>query len=296
MTRIEKPVIIVGTGRCGSTMLHRLMALHPDVGWLSTFNEVFPRQAWLSVCSNLYRRKGLSRKIKHLALFPKPYEAYRFWEHFLPGFSRRNRPQTEDDVPDDAIEPVRDIVARILKRQNRRRLLVKVTGWARMLYFDRIFPDALFIFLRRESRSVISSWIQAGWLDVTSGLDSGKWQWGEVPPRYRQVWEELGGGPILSVAVKIQLDLDDICRNIARLPGRCHELQYENLISEPIEQLRAICDFCELSWDGDFEKQMSTRKFYDTRSKWRQYLSEEDGDRVLEFFRLCSTDSPSNST
>jgi len=48
MMEVRRPIIIVGTGRCGSTLLFRLLAMHPNVGWLSTFNEVFPTQLWLS--------------------------------------------------------------------------------------------------------------------------------------------------------------------------------------------------------------------------------------------------------
>jgi Sulfotransferase family len=88
-----QPIIIVGTGRCGSTLLHRVLAQHGDVGWLSTFNEVLPAQTWLAVFSGLYRLP-LPRRVRHLKAFPKPYEAYRFWEHYLPGFSRRDRPRS----------------------------------------------------------------------------------------------------------------------------------------------------------------------------------------------------------
>jgi omega-hydroxy-beta-dihydromenaquinone-9 sulfotransferase len=284
MTTITKPIIIVGTGRCGSTMLHRLLAQHEDVGTTSTFNEAFPTQPWLSVFSPLYCAPWISRGVKHWPCFPKPFEAYRFWERYLPGFSRRDKPLTPEDCPSEGIEPVRKNVARLLAYQKKNRFLAKVTGWSRIAYFDRIFPDARFVFLNREPRAVISSWIQAGWLDVTSEVDSSTWQWGPVPDLYRQLWDELGRGPVLSAAVKVQLDLDDVRRNMELFPEQSYELDYDDLIASPIEELQALIQFCQLPWTVAFERKMRLVEFRDTRNKWKQYLSEADGERIQEFF------------
>jgi hypothetical protein len=280
----SRPIVIVGTGRCGSTLLHRLLALHEDVGWLSTFNETFPRQTWLSLFSPLYGWP-LPSRVKHLKAFPKPFEAYRFWERYLPGFSRREGALTAADVPVGGIDPVRRATTRILRIQRRSRLLVKVTGWSRIAYFDRIYPDALFISLRREPRAVVSSWVKAGWLDVTSPPDGRDWQWGKVPPEYLEVWRELGGGPLLSVTLKMRLDLDDIDRNMALFPDRCHELWYEDLIGGPETTMRAICEFAGLEWTPPFERIVRTMGFYDPTGKWKRHLTEEQGNLVLEFLR-----------
>lgn len=294
MVNIEKPIIIVGTGRCGSTMLHRIFARHSDLAWLSTFNEVFPTQHWLSTFSNLYR-KNFSQKFKHQSFFPKPFESYKFWEHYCPGFSRRDKPQTAADVPEQAIEPVRQAVANVVKYQNKKRFLIKVTGWSRIAYFDRIFPDAVFIFLRREYRSVVSSWVQAGWLDVTTGLDSRKWQWGDVPSKYRETWRDLGGTPILSAAVKIQLDMDDIQKNVAQFPDRCHEMHYEDLITEPTKHLKQALDFCGLQWNQEFDAFINAMTFYNPVNKWKKYLSDKEGDLILEFFNRVENGSMSHN-
>lgn len=265
-------------------MLHRLLARHDDVGWLSTWNETFPRQTWLSAFSNFYRAP-LPDRLKETKGFPKPFEAYRFWEHYLPGFSRRDRPQTAADVHAPGIDPVRRATAQVLRGQRRRRLLVKVTGWSRVAYFDRIFPDARFVSLRRDPRAVISSWIKAGWLDTTSPPDSDAWQWGDVEPMLFELWRELGGGPILSVALKIHLDLADIAANLELVPGRRHELWYEDLIREPGPALQELCAFAGLDWTPRFAAEVEAMGFYDPSGKWRRHLTEADGELVLEFLR-----------
>jgi Sulfotransferase family len=289
----QQPVVLVGTGRCGSTMLHRLLALHEALGWISTFNEVAPAQPWLGAFGRLYRAP-LPSRVKGWKAFPKPFEAYRFWERYLPGFSRRDRPPTPADVPDSGIAPVRAATARILRAQGRPRLLVKVTGWSRIAYFDRIYPDARFISLHRDPRSVVSSWMKAGWLDVTSPPDGDAWQWGAVPTPYLELWRDLGGGPLLSVALKIRLDLDDIAANMALLPGRCHEISYEDLIREPEATLGEVCDFAGLEW-ARFARVVSSSEFYDSTAKWREHLSEAEGRLVLEFLERTAGQSLSAS-
>ena len=181
------------------------------------------------------------------------------------------------------IEPVRAATARILRYHGRDRLLVKVTGWARMAYFDRIYPDASFVFLQRDPRSVVSSWIKAGWLDVTSAPDTPDWQWGRVPEEYLAAWSDLGGGPQLSTALKIRLDLDDIAANSALLPGRVHELTYEDLITEPEPALRDLCSFAGLPWTPAFARTVAATEFYDSTRTWEKHLTAAEGDRVLEF-------------
>jgi omega-hydroxy-beta-dihydromenaquinone-9 sulfotransferase len=280
----SETITVVGTGRCGSTLLHRLLARHDDLGWLSTFNEVFPAQPWLSVFSGLYRWP-LPFRLKHAKAFPKPFECYRFWEHFLPGFMRRDRPPTADDVPEEGIEPLRRITRSILGFQRKPCLLFKVTGWSRIAYFDRIYPHGHFISLRRDPRAVVSSWMKAGWLDVVSPPDRPEWQWGEVPEPYYQAWRDLGGGPFLTAALKIRLDLEDVARNAELVPDRFHELWYEDLISRPVDALRGICDFAGLEWTPRFERVVAGRGFHDFTGKWRQHLSDEQGEVVLEFLR-----------
>lgn len=278
-----RPIIIVGTGRCGSTLLHRLLARHPELGWLSTFNEVLPPRTWVSVFSRLYRLP-LPETLRHAKAFPKPFEAYRFWEHYLPGFSRRDRPQTAADVPAD-LEPVRHATSRVLSFQGRERLLVKVTGWSRIAYFDRIYPDALFVSLRRDPRSVVSSWIKAGWLDVTSSPGTDGWQWGDVDPDLFELWRELGGGPALSAALKVRLDLDDIARNMELFPERCHELWYEDLIGSPEATMHGVCQFLGLEWSPGFQRVIERTDFYDSTEAWKKNLGEARGADVVEFLR-----------
>ncbi|MCG8606760.1 sulfotransferase [bacterium] len=283
MADIKDPIMICCTGRSGSTMFYRILAQHKDLGWLSTLNQAFPKQTWMAPLHNLYRL-SIFDNIKDTKYFPKPFSTYNFWLQYLPGITRHHAPLLPEDVPAAAIVPLRKKVAHILCLQNRKRLLIKVTGWARMAYFDRVFPGLRFIYLKRDPKDVVASWVRAGWLNVTGALNSDDWEWGEVPHEYRQIYEDMGCAPILSGAIKTQLDIDDLRRNAAMFPDRCYELNYEDLIAEPRKHLQETLDFCDLKWDEGFERAFRAAKIRNYKSRWKQYVSKQDGELLVEFY------------
>lgn len=286
---LARPVIISCAGRSGSTLFYRLLAQHKDLGWLSTYNQAFPRLAWVSIASRLYGKRVLHR-FQNSFVFPKPFAAYEFWKLYLPDIARRDRPLLASDVPDTAIGPLRRRLAKILKYQGKRRLLIKVTGWARMAYFNRLFPDAYFVYLKRQPIAVVASWVNAGWLNVTGEIDTDAWEWGEIPEMYRQWYHELGGGPLLSAAIKTQLDIDDLRRNAAQFPGRCYELRYEDFIADPRRFLRETLEHCQLPWYRGFDAVLARTAIHNYSDRWKKHISPPDAERLLEFFRRAGRD------
>ena len=97
---------------------------------------------------------------------------------------------------------------------------------------------------------------------------------------------------MLSTALKIRLDLDDIEDNAGELPGRVHELTYEDLIRNPEPTLRQLCEFAGLPWTRTFEEAVRRREFFDSTSTWRKHLDEDQGERVLEFMRRTERARP----
>jgi hypothetical protein len=83
------------------------------------------------------------------------------------------------------------------------------------------FPNARFLILRRDPRAVVASWHKTTWSKRTSTEVSEKWR------RYSQA-------------------LRHACRS---LPGRCLELRYEELVSDPTALLKTICDFLGTAFD-----------------------------------------------
>jgi len=154
MTKISKPIIIVGTGRCGSTVFHRLLARHPRTMWLSGLSDRFPtRTGWnrraVSVMHQPLLRRLLGGKVQ-------PSEAYLFWDYHAYGFSAPCRDLVRGDVTARVRKQVRGALEPLLTPAHDR-LLLKITGWPRIGYLREIFEDARFVHIVRDGRAVASS-------------------------------------------------------------------------------------------------------------------------------------------
>ena len=54
---------------------------------------------------------------------------------------------------------------------------------------------------------------------------------------------------------------------------------------DPEPSLRRLCEFAGLEWSSGFEAVVRNASLYDSTDTWREHLSDEDGERVLELLR-----------
>ena len=147
--RITKPIIIVGTGRCGSTLFHRLLAKHPQLMWLSPLCYKYPdRPGWNRMAVTVMDNPLLSRLFGEKI---RPGENYRFWDKYAYGFSEPCRDLVRSDVTPRVKKQVRAALESMLTAR-RNRLLIKITGWPRIGFLNEIFEDAKFIHVLRDVR------------------------------------------------------------------------------------------------------------------------------------------------
>lgn len=268
---VEKPIIIVGTGRCGSTIFQQVVCEHPKIAWLSaTFDYYASNPAinrWLLGIADLPVVGSYLRSQKAL----RPWEPYPIWEQNCPGFKEPHRDLRADDVTPVVKKNMRR-AADALITQQRDRLLIKITGWPRIGLLQEIFPDAKFIHIVRDGRAVVNSLLNVDWWTGWGGPDT--WRWGTLTPAQRAQWEGYDRSFVALASIEWNILMDAMAR--ARhyaAPENYLEIRYEDFCENTVGLTREVMDFCELDWSPPLEKAVSKYHIHNNNYKWQKDLT-----------------------
>jgi omega-hydroxy-beta-dihydromenaquinone-9 sulfotransferase len=271
--KVTKPIFIVGTGRCGSTAFHTLLARHPRLMWLSGFAEEFPdRPEWnrwaVTAVGNPLVRAVFGSRIK-------PGENYGFWYRHAYGFAEPGRDLVRSDVTPRVRKQLLSVFGRMLTGP-RDRLLVKLTGWSRIGFLNEIFSDAKFIHIVRDGRAVasslmhISSWQWRGWYGPYS------WRYGPLSPEDQTTWEASERS--FAVLAGLQWRIHTRAIESARReldPRRFLQVRYEDFCAQPAETCQQVVEFSELPDSPSFRRHVQAAAIKDMTNRWRADLSEQ---------------------
>lgn len=279
--------VVVGTGRCGSTLVQELLTRHPSVGFISGVDDKLSRlNLGGRFNGRIYRRmaprppgmtslKHSTRLLERGRMRVAPSEAYRLIDrHVFAGFSRPCRDLLAEDLTPRMAARLRAFFNRRIERQGCDVLLQHLTGWPRTGFLAAAYPELRVIHVIRDGRAVANSWLQMGWWDGWRGPDN--WLYGPLPAPLRQEWEDSGRSFPVLAALGWRMLMDAYAQARTLHPAaQWLDVRYEDLVRAPNEQTARMLSFLGLEWAPAFEAGFAKHHFHSERdAAYRHELTD----------------------
>lgn len=273
---------MLGTGRCGSSLLHEVLARHADVGFVSNIDDRLPGGHRTARWNGpVYRRlPPIASQKGRLRLAPS--EAYNLLDRDVsPIISTPFRDLVAADATPWLVDRLRAAFETRRQAQGAPLLLHKFTGWPRAGLLDAVFPDARFVNVVRDGRAVALSWLQMPWWQGYQGPDH--WQFGPLPPPYAHEWERSGRSFVVLAGACWKLLMDAFEDAQRLLPqDRWLQVRYEDFLADPRAQFATLLEFCGLGWTPAFERGFRRYQFRTNRAESFRTELDPANLRLLE--------------
>ncbi|GAA4206625.1 hypothetical protein GCM10022252_69020 [Streptosporangium oxazolinicum] len=254
---------LVGSGRCGSTLLYEVLTGHPAVGFVTNLDDRFPRvpDSAKRIGGRICRRTPARFPEKRL----RPCEAHRALRREVsPLIVESFQDLSAADVTPRLAERLRDFFGSRAAAQRVGHYIHKFTGWPRAAFLHEVFPEARFVHIVRDGRAVANSWLQMPWWRGHLGAPG--WHFGPLPEPYSGEWDEAGRSQVhlAGIGWKLLMDATEVAR-AAVPPDLWLQVRYEDLLADPRKQTDVVLDFLGLVWTPEFERSFARHTFSSAR-------------------------------
>jgi hypothetical protein len=280
------PLFIVGAPRSGTSLLYKLLCLHPAAAWISNWSRRAPRVAAVAGLNRVAARFPTTRRSVWFGSDAANAYVYgrrrALWERLYPmpveGEPVYRRCGIGGDPAGGRFEDAQaDCLRRAfagLRRWSGGRVLIskRIANNQRIPFLAAAFPPARFVHLIRDGRAVAYSLTRVDWWE-----DGVVWWYGDTPRR----WREGGGDPWELAATHWVRELASIGEGLGAVaPERQLELRYEELVGDPVAVLRRVAGFAGLADDPAWVADLRRLRYPNKNEAWRERIDPAARDRV----------------
>jgi len=278
---------LLGAGRSGSTLLYKLLSLHPKVGYISSYNNSFPdvlptgyfnrwlanrlqlkRQVWFEKSGNAH---GFKRNIIK-RLIPWPVEGESVYARTgIPLFEHE-----EVKLNEQATKRFRNRMWALKQQQQADVMLSKrVANNRRIPWLKAAFPEAKFIHLIRDGRDVAYSFTQVNWWHE----DTQVW-WANKTMRElieQDGWDKLSvtARTWVEAVQAVETGLEEVA------DSQVLRIRYEQLLKNPRRTLSEILDFMQIETPQDYIQVVEGMHLRPIDAKWKKKWDDSQCAKVL---------------
>lgn len=272
--RTGTPVFLVGPARSGTTLLYKLLCLHPRAAYVSNYVARFPRLPSLALLDRLARHApamqrrvwfggessnayvyGARRPLLDRA-FPMPVEGEPVFR--AAGLSPTGVAAGEDVAVVTA--RLRRSIGRIGGRAGGTFVNKRIANIYRIPVLREAFPDARFVALVRDGRAVALSLSKVDWWPDSAVVHAG------TTPR---AWEAEGGDPWELCARNWVEELSAMEEGLLHVPAdQVLRLTYEELVGDPFARLDDVARFAGLAPSTEWRRRLGEIGFPNRNQAW----------------------------
>jgi len=277
-----KPIILIGMGRSGTTIVFEALARHPKVGFFSNYTDKFFKLPQISIVHR-FLKFGEKPQGQRTSLFnkflPKTSEAYYTWsrlcgDKFRFSFMKNIKPTSYE------IDKVKSYVSKILYWEGKERFIMKITGPPRLEFLHGIFPDAYFVDIIRDPRAVVASLLNVSFWKQR-GLTKPFWE-NTLDEETMDLWKNKYDSTPESLAALENLEVyKQTNKELKATKANYLRIKYEDFVANPIEQTKIICNFSNLDWSEKIGNYINSKIYKNMNYKYKERLTKEQ-IRIIE--------------
>ena len=294
--KLQKPIIFIGTGRSGTTIISEIIHRHPDLAYPSNYQNKFPSHPKVNLIrllfdNPLWRIFGSKKQLNKLSSLNsyifKADENYSMWA-YLTGdtidFSRGFL--TEESISEERVDFIRSYFNKMVIFQNKNRLSFKITGPSRISFLLKIFPDAIFINLKRKLLPTISSFVKVNFWQSRGAIQL--W-WTGVYDKKEKEWAiQNSDNPYLLTAFQLKKILQITELELNKYQPKYLDIHYEDFVNNPAKQLQDIINFTNLSFI-DIHKYLKGIKIHNRNKKDSDYFTQDHLEKIYQVINTKNT-------
>lgn len=281
---LEKPIIFIGTGRSGSSVISEIIMRHKNLAFPSQYQNKYLNNTSINYLRLLFDnalwrvhgQKAQLNKVGFLNRFTfRPVEAYAMWNMLVEppiSFSRDFLINTR--ASEESSNKIRHYFYQLVKKQGKIRLSFKITGPSRMEYLLSIFPDAQFVNLTREPIPVISSFLKVGFWE-SRGKNQLWWR-GAYSEEELEWATQHENNPVALTALQIKKVMDVTQAEIEKCKPEIMEAGYADFIKNPEKTVENILGFTGLTHDQACFDYLKNNKIINRDKKDEEYFTESE--------------------
>jgi hypothetical protein len=287
--RLTSPIIFIGPGRSGSTIISEVIFAHETLAWPSNHLEYLPRVPLVNLLRpvfdnpywSLIGEMGQLNKTRLLnSLLPLPAEAFPFWESLTRPEIDFSRGFLLDQVANEEEQRrIRSTIARLVSWQGKQRFAMKLTGPGRIGYLQSIFPDARFVNVIRDPVATVRSLLAVPfWKDL--GMHR-LWWTGAYSNAELNKFEAIRDDPVAATAFQLAKVLKTTQQEALRCGANLLTVHYEQFVENPSQAVQQICAFLDLSVSDNLQRKLAQTTVHD-RNRQKSVHDHNNAGTVLK--------------